>query len=208
MPDFENHLEVDQMSCVLSYESASRLLRYDANEGKFYWLQRTPDMFEDSKVTREGSCKNWNAKYAGKEVRVYDCSSKQISLYGKLYSANKIACLLKMGHWPQHHVRHLDGDKSNLRWSNLAFSKHEKIGPNLLSPPPHTNPHKGVSWHKRSSMWQAHISIDKHRVHLGYFIDLDDAIAARKKAEDDKERKRRSALNEKLAREMGIWPED
>jgi len=42
----------------------------------------------------------------------------------------------------------------------------------------------GVSWHKRIKKWQARISFQKRNYHLGYFKKLEDAVAARKKAEE------------------------
>lgn len=215
------------MQFELSYENVGRFLRYDPDAGKFFWQPRTPDMFEDSKVTREGSCRAWNTKHAGKEATIYQYDSRPatVLLCGKQYTANKIACLLKTGHWPKHHIRHMDGDKSNLRWSNLCLSLQEKVlvrdlppiglGPQIeafwrtrnVLPLDETNPHKGVSWHKSNRCWQAYISINNKRVHIGNFIDLNEAIAARKKAEDDKVKKQQDVLNEKLARKMGIWLE-
>lgn len=43
---------------------------------------------------------------------------------------------------------------------------------------------KGVCWHKRLKKWAARIDINKSRIHLGYYSDIDDAIAARKAAEE------------------------
>lgn len=41
----------------------------------------------------------------------------------------------------------------------------------------------GVSWNKSSQKWNARISIDGKPINLGYFIDFDDAVNARKNAE-------------------------
>lgn len=48
--------------------------------------------------------------------------------------------------------------------------------------PPASN-HAGVSWNKASRKWNAYISADGKLKYLGSFDDLNDAIAARKKAE-------------------------
>lgn len=37
----------------------------------------------------------------------------------------------------------------------------------------------GVSWHKRDKRWRAHIVIARKQIHLGNFINKEDAIAAR-----------------------------
>lgn len=41
----------------------------------------------------------------------------------------------------------------------------------------------GVKWNKRLNSWQVQITVNKKRVHLGVFKDLQDAIFARKTAE-------------------------
>jgi len=43
---------------------------------------------------------------------------------------------------------------------------------------------KGVSWNEKSKKWEANITIFKKREYLGQFENLDDAIEARKKAEN------------------------
>ena len=43
--------------------------------------------------------------------------------------------------------------------------------------------HKGVRWNKQSNKWVAYIQVHKEQIHLGSFLDKDDAIKARKEAE-------------------------
>lgn len=47
-----------------------------------------------------------------------------------------------------------------------------------------TSGYKGVSQYKANDKWTAYIHIDKKRVHLGYFKTKQEAINARKKAEN------------------------
>ena len=42
----------------------------------------------------------------------------------------------------------------------------------------------GVHWVKKSNKWKAQINVNKHRYMLGMFEDYDDAVNARKKAEE------------------------
>lgn len=42
----------------------------------------------------------------------------------------------------------------------------------------------GICWSKTNSKWKAYIKIDGKQKHLGYFANLDDAIQARKEAEE------------------------
>jgi len=43
---------------------------------------------------------------------------------------------------------------------------------------------KGVFWASRQKRWKASIGFQGKRIHLGYFADIEDAIVARKEAED------------------------
>ena len=46
-----------------------------------------------------------------------------------------------------------------------------------------TSGHKGVSWDEKSNKWQAYITVNKKRIHLGRFPNKEDAVEARKLAE-------------------------
>lgn len=43
---------------------------------------------------------------------------------------------------------------------------------------------KGVRWNEQRQKWTAHIGFQGKQINLGYFLSKDDAIAARKAAED------------------------
>jgi|SRR5215471_5822314 len=43
---------------------------------------------------------------------------------------------------------------------------------------------KGVNWHKRINRWTAYYSKNKCRIHLGSFLTFEEAVAARRKAEE------------------------
>ena len=47
-----------------------------------------------------------------------------------------------------------------------------------------TSGYPGVSWSKREQQWRARIKVDGKEKHLGYFNDIDDAIKAKKIAEE------------------------
>ena len=42
----------------------------------------------------------------------------------------------------------------------------------------------GVTWHKRDNVWQARIKVGYKYIHLGYFDNFENAVKARKEAED------------------------
>ena len=72
----------------------------------------------------------------------------------------------------------LDNQRNNLRkctyaqnlWNRNKF-KNNKSG------------HKGIYWHKANKKWAAQIQVNGNKIHLGSFLDINDAITARKDAE-------------------------
>lgn len=46
-----------------------------------------------------------------------------------------------------------------------------------------TSGHKGVNWSEEKNKWHAKISVNRKRIHLGYFVKLLDAAKAFEKAE-------------------------
>ena len=40
-----------------------------------------------------------------------------------------------------------------------------------------------MSWNKNCNKWHAQIVVNKKNLHLGYFVNFDDAVRARKDAE-------------------------
>lgn len=72
----------------------------------------------------------------------------------------------------------LDNQRSNLR----PVTKKENCENQGISKN-NTSGHKGVSWHKQNSKWQASIRHNYKLIHLGYFDKVKDAVKTRKIAE-------------------------
>jgi hypothetical protein len=79
------------------------------------------------------------------------------------------------------HINHntLDNREANLRIctrsQNMMNRKTNKVS---------SSGYKGVYWHDSGNSWAAQISINNKRIYLGLFKNIEDAIAARKKAEE------------------------
>lgn len=80
---------------------------------------------------------------------------------------------------PPRNEHKIDNRKSNLEIKTISQNN---INSSMYSN--NTSGIKGVSWHKRIQKWGAYIQINKKYIHLGYFIDKQDAINARKQAEE------------------------
>ncbi len=72
-----------------------------------------------------------------------------------------------------------DNRKSNLR---LATVSHNQMNKEIQSN--NTSGYVGVSWHKKSKKWRARINVNKKEIFLGEYSDIQDAIVARKNAEE------------------------
>lgn len=85
------------------------------------------------------------------------------------------------GNWYDHIDRNpLNNRKSNLRKctamqnaQNRTVQKRNKSGVT------------GVTWNKRDNIWEANITVNKERIYLGSFVNINDAIKARLIAEKE-----------------------
>lgn len=104
---------------------------------------------------------------------------------GKCYQLHRLAFLYMTGSFPGGHVDHIDGDGMNNRWANL---RSVSMSENQRNRRLHTNNRSGfpgVSFFKRTGKWRAAINIKRGvKTHIGYFDTLEEAIAARAKAQE------------------------
>lgn len=168
-----------------SPELLRKLLRYEPDTGKLYWRKRTHDMFADGKYDAERSCKIWNIRFADKEAFTsisaanYACGL----IFGRHYLAHRVIWAICNGDWPSEQLDHINGDRGDNRIKNLRSVSHAENGRNQKRPSNNTSGVIGVNWHKFHKKWQSCIRLDRKIIHLGYFTDKADAIAARKAAE-------------------------
>ena len=77
------------------------------------------------------------------------------------------------------YVDHINGDKLNNNINNLRYATNQENQRNAKLSIKNTSSVKGVSFHKRDKKWQAQITIDGIKVHLGYYDNIEDAKQAR-----------------------------
>lgn len=78
---------------------------------------------------------------------------------------------------------HKDGNPANNRRDNLRPSNHMKNMKNLKLYKSNTSGHKGITFNKAMQKYQVYITYDKHRLHLGFFENYEDAVKVREAAE-------------------------
>ena len=81
-------------------------------------------------------------------------------------------------------VDHINGNTLNNRYSNLRVCTQQENSRNRTKNKSSTSGCVGVSWHKNKKLWQAHIGYNRETIYLGSFHNINDAIAARKVAEE------------------------
>lgn len=123
--------------------------------------------------------------YPGKIAGTNKDGYVQIKVYGRVYRAHHLAWLFMTGEWPPKgaDIDHKNRDRSDNRWINLRIATRSQN--NINGGPSKANKSgcKGVSRVAVTGKWHARIEKDG-KVHLlGNFVDLQDAVAARKAAE-------------------------
>lgn len=92
-------------------------LCYDPDSGRFYHRMRHTRTSEDSRY----HAKDTHELIAGMRAdRKNSAGTPVIKLFGRDYPAHMMAVFLQKGFWPaRRKVLHIDGDKTNNKWTNI-----------------------------------------------------------------------------------------
>lgn len=172
------------MAAEIDIALLRRLLRYEPETGRLFWLPRTPELFPSGRATAT-FCANWNAKYAN--TPALDCDDgrgyRQGNLFGRHYRAHRVVFALEHGHWPLGVTDHENGDRSNNRAHNLRDVPQLLNGRNTRLSARNRTGIMGVTWDTERSKWFASIGVQGRTLALGRFDRMEDAVAARRAAE-------------------------
>jgi hypothetical protein len=167
------------MTRVRSIEELKQLLQYDPETGILTWLSRPREMFSTDQTFGM-----WNTRYAGK--RAFTTTYKGYyrgPIVGTRFLAHRVAWALHYGVWPQDHLDHINGIRTDNRIENLREANHAENGKNQKMPKNNKSGHIGVNWNTNASRWIAYIYVNGAQRHLGSFTTMDDAILVRVAAE-------------------------
>ena len=168
-------------------ELLRKLLRYEPETGKLFWLPRTPDLFHDT-TDRRGvnwCCQAWNGKNAGREAFTANSAGYRMgAVFGRNYGAHRVAWALTSGSWPKM-IDHINGDRSDNRLANLRSVSRLENQRNMKRGSDNKSGQTGVGWDSSRDRWVAAIGVGGRTDHIGRFDKKADAIAARKQAERD-----------------------
>ncbi len=173
-----------RIGALPSVDTLNALLSYTAETGELRWKHRGPEWFTGGKQTAAHNAAIWNGKNAGKLIRApLRNGHLTVGLLGATALAHRVAWKMTTGEDPGNVIDHIDGNPANNRISNLRvvsqtinsrnakLSKNSKTGVN------------GVTFHERTGRWHARIMVSRKGIFLGSFATLEEAVAARRKAD-------------------------
>ena len=154
-------------------ERLKEILDYNPETGLFTWKEK----------------RKWSKEVGSVAGYVYThplSGNKYIHIHtnGKQWRAHRLAYLMMMGEECKSDIDHINGDGTDNRWCNLrdtdnktnsrnARRRKKGVGSGVM----------GVRWYKPSSKWVASIRNNGKNIHLGLFVDFDEAVKVRKEAE-------------------------
>jgi hypothetical protein len=153
-------------------------LEYCPDTGRLLWRERARERFS----TLRGYA-TWNSRYAGKEAGTPFTGYISISIHKNRILAHRIAWAMYFGEWPEADIDHINGDRRDNRIKNLRSVSRGENRKNSAMHSRNTSGVSGVDWFKPAQLWRARIHDDGKEITLGYFKDMDSAVAARKAAE-------------------------
>lgn len=152
---------------MITQEELRLLLHYNEETGTFTRLVSTSNRVRAGEVPLSPNASGYLRVHIG----------------GQSYLQHRLAFLYKEGKVPAY-VDHVNGDKSDNRWSNLRSATRSNNEHNKGKYENNTSGFKGVSWHKQNQKWRASIYVESKQKHLGLFDTKEEAYSAYCKAAD------------------------
>ena len=141
-------------------------IKYNKETGEFWWLK---------------SGRGKNVYHPAGSLR--KDGYRKISLNKTEYKAYRLAWFYVYGIFPKGVIDHINHNKDDNSIKNLRDVSLTENQRNRIKTIASSSNRLGVTWYKPTKKWAAAIWIPKH-IHLGYFINKEDAIKARIAAEE------------------------
>ena len=150
---------------MVTQEELRRRFHYDPDTGIFTWRV-------NHRSARRGDIVG----------TINGAGYRNVSIDRKQYLTHRLIFLYMRGYFPEHCVDHIDGDRSNNRWSNLREVSYSCNNRNKSTPPVNTSGIRGVCWNARKKKWMAYIYYNGNKT-LCNTVSLYEAVCARFAAE-------------------------
>jgi hypothetical protein len=151
----------------ISIERLREVLEYDALTGEFKWL------------VNKGMRVCIGKPVGGLDINGY----LRIKVDGKKLAAHRLAWAYVFNEWPEHEIDHKDGVRTNNRIGNLRQATDAQNCANRRTYRTNRSGHRGVRWRADAGKWEARLGVNGKKICLGHHVRIEDAIAARAKAE-------------------------
>lgn len=149
----------------LTDEYIRSILDYNSNTGEFIWKYRND------------ASPQWNGQYAGKKAGSLEKSGYITIRINKVsFYAHRLAWLYVHGKWSENFVDHANGIKKDNKISNLRDAMRINNARNMKKHKICASGYKGVRIF--NDKFQARISINYKRIHLGTFNTAEKAYKA------------------------------
>ena len=103
------------------------------------------------------------------------------------FLSHRVAWALFYGEWPHGQIDHLNGNRKDNRINNLRVVSNlencRNLGRRSVQNPDRDSGVNGVYWHKKNQKWVARLKTNGVWIYLGSHTDLEQAVAARRRAE-------------------------
>ena len=154
---------------ILTQERLKELLHYDQETGVF---KRKTTQANNAKAESIAGCVNKKLGYV------------IIGIDNKQYYAHRLAWFYVNNTWPENQIDHINRNKTDNRIKNLREVTHAQNRQNIGLKNNNKSGATGVFWYANRNKWIAYIRCNGKRHSLGYHVNFQDAVKARKIAED------------------------
>lgn len=169
----------------ITQEIINECFFYNKNTGILCWKERPAHHFGSNMV-----CKRWNKRYSGKKAGTIHKNQNgkkyiTISIFNKRFFAHRVIWLFVYGVWPKNEIDHINGNSIDNRLNNLRHVKRSENNQNLRISKRNKSGIIGVRKYAKNKVetWVADIGYKGKSKTIGFFRTKEEAITARKKAE-------------------------
>jgi hypothetical protein len=161
-----------------SQKSLLEILDYDPSTGALIWRERPAP---------EGRCghhlRSRNTRWVGKRAgglwtsqAGYRC--RKINIFGRYLHEHRVIWKMVTGEEAGSHIDHINGDPTDNRWENLRSVSAKENSKNVRMLKNNTSGVTGVFFLAKYNKWAAHVRVNRKKIHLGIFGEIDEAAMA------------------------------
>lgn len=151
----------------MTQNELKKIVEYDIESGVFTYLKSRKGGIKKGQIA---GCKDKNGYI-------------QVRINNVRYYCHRLAFLYMNGYIPEFEVDHINHNRSDNRWENLREVTSTENCKNIPLKSNNISGCMGVYFCNTFHKWVAKIQLNRKNIHLGYFIELHEAVNARKNAE-------------------------